>query len=96
MSEIKKTVTVQLTTPVEHGGKTFNEFTFRQARTRDLVTMDKVQGQMAQTVALFALMADVTIDVMKEVTVADFNRIAVEAAPLVGELPAPAGQTSLQ
>ncbi|GAA4182773.1 phage tail assembly protein [Shinella granuli] len=79
------TVTYTLRTPIEHNGTTYQTLTFREATTGDLIVADKFDGPNGKLIATFASMADVPIQVFKQVPMRDFNRIAVAVADLMGE-----------
>lgn len=81
----KKTLTFKLDDPVEHDGTTYSELIFRKMKARDLIAGDGVQGEMRKTFALYASMADVPIEVVEELGLDDFSRMALEVAPLMGK-----------
>lgn len=80
--------TVKLQTPVTHAGTTYTELSFRKAKTGDLMVADKFEGETSKMVAILAAMADVPIQVIKEIELAEFGRIAEQVADLLGESPA--------
>jgi len=79
-----KTITFTPSEPIEAGGETHEKLTFQRMRVRHLVAMDKVDGQMRKTVALFAAMADVPIPVIDALDMDDFERLTEEVVPLMG------------
>jgi len=79
-----KTITFTPSDPIEVGGETHEKLTFKRMRVRHLVAMDKVEGQMRKTVALFAAMADVPMPVIDELDMDDFERMTEEVVPLMG------------
>ena len=83
--EKQKSVTVQLSEPVEHNGITHEQLVFRRCKTRDLVAMDKVSGDTRKTCAMYASMADVPLQVIEELDLDDFNEVAQQTAPLLGK-----------
>lgn len=80
-----KTVTVQLDAPVTVGEKTYASLTFRKMKAKDLVAQDLVKGEQRQSMALFASMAGVPIGVIEELDVDDYEKLALEVAPLLGK-----------
>lgn len=84
MSE-KKMITVTLGEPVEHDGKTFASLTLRKMKAKDLVAGDLVNGDVRKSFAIFASMAGVPIQVIEELDVDDFEKLGLEAAPLMGK-----------
>lgn len=92
MIDAPKTITVTLNEPVQiekRVGKevtveTYSELTFRRAKGRDMLIMDKVKGEMAKTTAMYASMAGVPFQVFEEMDADDFQRVMVEVAPLLG------------
>ncbi len=86
------TRTIKLATPVEFGGKTYAELTFRKPKTRDMVTSEmaaKNMGPQGQVVAMLACMADVPLPAMQETELEDLNNIISEMADFLGNAPAP-------
>ncbi len=81
----KKTVTVPLDQPVEHGEKTYASLTLRKMKAKDLVAGDLVSGDTRKTFAIFASMAGVPIQVIEELDMDDFEKLGREAAPLMGK-----------
>ena len=79
-----KTITFTPSEPIESGGETYEKLTFRRMRVRHMVAMDKVQGEVRKTVALFASMADVPMAVIDDLDMDDFERLSKEIVPLMG------------
>ena len=79
------TVTVQLSEPVEHDGKSYSSLTLRKMKAKDLVAGDLVTGDTRKGFAIFASMADVPIGVIEELSIDDFERLGQEAGPLMGK-----------
>lgn len=84
------TVTVTLATPITHGGKTYQELTFREATTGDIAAADAVTGEFGKSLAVLACMADVPIQVMKAIPVREFGKLTDQVSSLMGESPAAA------
>ncbi len=78
------TVNVSLSTPVEHGGKTYSDLTFREPKVGDLMAADTFAAGMGQMVALLALVSDVPLPAFKEISSSDFKNIMAKAGPLMG------------
>ncbi|CDZ43105.1 Hypothetical protein NGAL_HAMBI1146_58780 [Neorhizobium galegae bv. officinalis] len=76
--------TVILKTPVEHGGKTYTELTFREATIGDLVTGSAFTTELAQTVAILAAISDTPLPAFKAIKARDLKLIMEETADLLG------------
>lgn len=85
------TVTVPLSKPIEHDGKTVASLTFREATAGDACAAELVQGDFQRTLALVASMASVSLPLMKMVSLRDINAITAKVAHLMGEAPAADG-----
>ncbi len=79
--------TVKLSKPVEHGGKIYDEFTFREAEVGDLMLADAVKGETSKVVAVLASMADVPLPAFRKVKSRDLNAIMAATKDLLGEEP---------
>lgn len=77
-------VNYSLKTPIEFGGKTYIDLTFREPKTGDMMVLDKFTGEMSKMVALIATIADVPIQVIKDASLKDFTAISEAVAPLLG------------
>ncbi|MFB9788969.1 phage tail assembly protein [Shinella granuli] len=75
--------TYTLKTPVEHNNKTYSTLTFRTAKVGDLMVVDAVKGEMTQSVAIIAAIADVPIQVIKGMDLLDFKGASEAAAPFL-------------
>ena len=71
--------------PVEHGGKQYPVLVFRRMKGKDMVAMDRVEGELMKSFAMYASMAGVPIPVIEELDVDDFARMAEETMPLLGK-----------
>lgn len=78
-------VEIALTTPVSFNGATFERLTMRKMKVKDLVAGDLATGDTAKTIAIFASMANVPIQVIEELDMDDFEQLSREAAPLMGK-----------
>jgi len=87
-------ITVTLAKPVEHNGAVYSSFTFREATAGDLATADAVSGNVNQTLAMLACMADVPIQAMKKIKARDLKRVMASVGGLMGEQDEDGGQTS--
>ncbi|MCW4114733.1 phage tail assembly protein [Aurantimonas sp. MSK8Z-1] len=80
-----ETVSVTLRRPIEINGKPCSVLTFREPEVGDVITAETVGGgQMAQTVATLALMAEVPLQAFRKITARDLNRIIAATDPLLG------------
>lgn len=77
--------TIKLTKPLTVGDTTYSEFTFREAKTGDLMAADIIKGETSKIIAILASMADVPLNVFREVPMRDMTRIMSETAALMGE-----------
>lgn len=85
---MKKTVTVPLSQPVEHDGKTYSELTFRPMKARDALVAEGEESQVMAGYKLFAALADVPVEVILDLEMADLAKVGEEVAPMMGKLPA--------
>lgn len=91
---MNRPVTVPLSKPIEHDGKTIVSLTFREATVGDMCAADLVQGDFQKMVAVLAGMANVSMPVMKMLPSRDFTRITEAVSHLMGESQAATGSTS--
>lgn len=89
MTDTPQSLTITLTEPVTiNEGKrdeaVVAELTFRRAKGRDFLMMDKVKGETSKTCAMYASMAGVPFQVFEEMSGDDFQRVMMEVAPLLG------------
>ena len=89
-------ITIELSSPIEHDGKTITSLTFREAEVGDAMAMDAVKGEMAKSAALLACMCGLSLPVMKKIKFRDMNRIMGAVAALMGNVDTPTenGSTS--
>jgi len=80
-----KTLTFTPEEPIAVGNAVHETLTFERLRVRHMVAMDKVEGNMRKTVAMFAAMADVPMPVIDELELDDFERLSEELMPLMGK-----------
>lgn len=79
-------VVITLSEPVIAGKETYKDLTFaRELKTKDLVAMDAVQGQMRKTLAMYASMSGVPFGALMELSTDDFEAVALAVAPLMGK-----------
>lgn len=82
------TITVTLSTPIEHNDTTYTEFTFREAETGDLMVADNIKGETSKIVAILACMAETPLPIFKKIKARDLTAIMAKTAALLGETPA--------
>ncbi|MDR6304932.1 hypothetical protein GGQ85_002648 [Nitrobacter vulgaris] len=92
MSE-SDTITIALSKPVTHGDKTVASLTFKEATAGDACAAEIVTGDFQRTLALLASMANVSLPLMKNVSLRDVHAITAKVGPLMGEAPAAGGST---
>lgn len=80
-----KTLTFTPEEPIHVGNAVHETLTFERLRVRHMVAMDKFEGKMRKTVAMFAAMADVPMPVIEELDMDDFERLSEELVPLMGK-----------
>jgi hypothetical protein len=78
-----KSVTVLLSEPVEHDGRTYTELTFRRMRAGDALIGEAEKSQTHVGYMVFAAMADVPFEVIAALDVADITEITEKIAPLL-------------
>lgn len=84
------TVTVKLTKPLDHNGKTITELKFRELIARDIISSEiaaKNAGDTGRAVAMFASMCDVPYPVLQGLSATDLITVTAEVEPLMGKLP---------
>ena len=86
---MKKTITVTLNTPVQVDGVDYASLTFRPMKARDALVAEGEDSQVLAGFKLFAVLADVPVDVILELDMLDLAKVGEEVAPLMGKLPAP-------
>lgn len=82
---VSKKITVELDEAVEHDGKTYKSLTLRKMKAKDIVASDLVTGEARKGMAIFASMAGVPIQVIEDLDADDFEKLGLEAAPLMGK-----------
>lgn len=77
-------ITVPLIVPIEHGGNSYPELTFREAELGDLCAADAVSGEMQKTAAILAGMAGVPIQAIRKLKARDLGVITDKVGHLMG------------
>ena len=85
-------VTIELSKPIEHNGKTIASLTLKEMTVADLCAADLVEGPTKKSAALLAAMAGVPLPLILNLPIADYS-LAMEAIDRMGEPAAPDGQT---
>lgn len=70
---------ITLTTPVAFNGKTYTALTLRRAKVKDLEAAEiarKSGGDFEMAMTMIASLADVPIDVVREMDVEDFTTLS--------------------
>lgn len=78
------TVKFVLRKPIQHDGKTYTEFTFREATAGDACVLDKLEGEMTKSLALLSAMSDTPIPVLKKLPFRELKRLTDLVGPLMG------------
>lgn len=81
MRELKFT----LEEPLEFNGVTYAELTLVRCKGKHLKRTDGAKGPNGVALALFAAMASIPLPAMEEIENDDFQRLSIEAAPLLGK-----------
>jgi hypothetical protein len=82
------TVTVPLSKPIEHDGKTVASLTFREATAGDACAAELVEGDFQRTLALLASMSKISLPLAKKIPLRDVHAITAKVGALMGEQPA--------
>lgn len=64
-----------LTYPIEHEGKTYTTFSFRELTMGDMVASEKINGGLAQTAFMLSRSADVPEAVILKMRATDLKRL---------------------
>lgn len=83
------TVTVTLSKSVEHGGKTYQTLTFREAEIGDLMVSGHFRDELSQTVAVLASISDTPLPAFKKIKARDLTAIMAATSALLGNAPGP-------
>lgn len=83
--EKKDPATIALTKPIEHEGKTYTALTFRRMKARDALLAEGEESQIMAGYKLFAALADVPVDVILELDMADMEKVGEVAALQMGK-----------
>ncbi len=86
------TITIPLSKPIEHDGKTIASLTFREATVGDMCLADAVQGDLQKMLAILSGMSNVPLPVLRQIRAREFNAILEKVKPLMGEAEAATGQ----
>jgi hypothetical protein len=86
-----KSITVPLTEPVEHDGRTYESLTFRRMRAGDALIGEDEKNQMRVAYMIFAELAGVPVEVIMKLDVDDFETITTKLEPMLGKS-SPAGK----
>ena len=79
---------VDLSKPIEHDGKTYTRFTFREPVTGDYAASDLVSGEFNKTLAVLALMAGSSLPVFQKIPMREFKKISAATQGFLSELAA--------
>jgi hypothetical protein len=70
--------------PVEHGGTTYSDLSFREAETGDLMLADKFEGELSKTVVVLAAMAGIPLGAFQKIKARELNTIIDKTRELLG------------
>lgn len=68
-------VTVTLSRPIEHDGRSYISFSFREPVTGDYAAADSVKGDFNKSLAVLAMMAGSTLPVFQKIPMREFRKI---------------------
>ncbi|GAA5542413.1 phage tail assembly protein [Brucella sp. NBRC 113783] len=78
-------VTVPLEYPVSYKGGEVRELTFRRMKAKDALVAEGVESEVLAGYLLFAALASVDVELIKELDVEDMEAIGERIAPLMGK-----------
>ncbi|KAB2752912.1 phage tail assembly protein [Brucella anthropi] len=79
------TITVPLEYPVPYEGREIKELTFRRMKAKDALVAEGVESEALAGYLLFAALAGVDVDLIKELDVEDMETIGERISPLMGK-----------
>lgn len=77
--------TLKLQYPVTVNGVTYETLQLRRMKARDALIGEGETNQLLSGYKIFAALADVDVEVIKDLDMEDFNLLAEVAAPLMGK-----------
>lgn len=83
------TVTITLSKPVEHAGKTYETLTFREAEVGDLMVSGHFKDEFSQTIAVLASISDTPLPAFKKIKARELASIITATAGMAGNSPEP-------
>ncbi len=78
-------VTVPLEYPVPYASGEVKELTFRRMKAKDALVAEGVESEALAGYLLFAALADVDVELIKELDIEDMETIGERIAPLMGK-----------
>ncbi|WGG61456.1 phage tail assembly protein [Brucella intermedia] len=78
-------VTVPLEYPVPYENGEVKELTFRRMKAKDALVAEGVESKALAGYLLFAALADVDVELIKELDIEDMETIGERIAPLMGK-----------
>lgn len=78
-------ITVPLEYPVPYEGREIKELTFRRMKAKDALVAEGVESEALAGYLLFAALANVDVELIKELDVEDMETIGERIAPLMGK-----------
>ncbi len=84
------TVTIALSKPIEHDGRTIASLTLKEITVADLCASDLVDGATKKSAALLASITGIPLPLILRLPIADYSR-AMEAIDRMGESSAQGG-----
>ncbi|WP_162901261.1 phage tail assembly protein [Breoghania sp. L-A4] len=77
-------VSISLSKPIEHEGKTVTSMTFHEASLGDLAVTDAAAGGVAKTILLLAALSGQTEELVRKIKAVDLDAILEKVEPLTG------------
>ncbi|MBB5703615.1 hypothetical protein FHS76_003522 [Ochrobactrum daejeonense] len=78
-------VTIPLEYPVPYDGGEVKELTFRRMKAKDALVAEGVESEALAGYFLFAALAGVDVELIKELDIEDMETIGERIAPLMGK-----------
>lgn len=78
-------VSVTLSKPIEHDGRTYTSFSFREPTCGDYAAADNVKGDFAKSLAVLAMMAGSTLPVFQKIPMREFRKITAATANFLSD-----------
>ena len=85
MAEAPLSITVPLKVALEHGGDIIDELVLTEPTLGGMMEMDKMQGEMAQTMAAIVACTSLPPSVIKQLRMRDMKAVGEAVKTIMGE-----------